>query len=180
MVEKKKGEKKMKKQNFIKIIAVVMMSLIMVAFVGCEPAPKPKTFSNAGMSITLTSEYTEKEMVQFTSCYMTSSVVVSALKEEFSLLPGFSNYTLRQYASMIISNNGLSGVTSKTSESGKYVYFKFEKTVSGKDYSYFVTCFKSDDAFWAIQFYCESKNYDKYINSFVGFADSVTFETQTA
>ena len=125
-------------------------------------------------------KYTEKEMVQFTSCYMTSSVVVSALKEEFSLLPGFSNYTLRQYASMIISANGLSGITVKTSESEKYVYFKFEKTVSGKDYSYFVTCFKSDDAFWTIQFYCESKNYDKYINSFVGFADSVTFETQTA
>lgn len=169
----------MKRRNLVKIAVSALLAIIMIAFIGCSTPAKAKTFEKAGMSIELTNEFTEKEMVQFTACYMSSTVIVTVLKEEFSLAQGFENYTLMQYAGLVIRNNQID-VTAQMSEDDKYAYFRYDKTVTGKDFTYWATCFKSDDAFWLIQFACETKNYEEMAATFEKYADSVTFVVDDA
>ena len=138
----------------------------------------PKTFSKAGMSITLTSQFVEKEYVTQTACYESPSVIVFALKEEFSMAPGVSGWSLSQYASTTISVNNLD-CEYEISESG-YAYFEYEKELSGNQYAYLATCYKGEDSFWLIQFACFTKNYKQYKEQMIKYAERVTFGTDAS
>jgi hypothetical protein len=164
-------------KKIIKNVTLIVLAVIMLAFVGCSSsAPKAKTFSAAGMSIELTDSFHEKELVSATAYYESKDVIVLAIKEEFTLMYGLANYTLADYAQLVINNNRLPDVTVETAEN--YVHFRYDKEVSGKDFSYWATCFKSDDAFWLIQFACETKNYDGKIATFQKYANSVSFTAE--
>ena len=52
---------------------------------------------------------------------------------------------------------------------------KMAETEDGT-YHYFVTIHKSDDSFWLVQFATLTKKIDKYAESFIKWADSVSFE----
>lgn len=157
----------------ISIFAAVLASLIcLCAVAGCTISPK--TFEKAGMQITLTTAFYEKEMVSQTAYYESRTAVVVALKEEFSSLPGASDYTLSDYTDLVISGNRISAET-HTREGKGYEYFTYEKTVSGNDYFYLATTHKTDDAFWLIQFGCFTKNKDNKTETFLEWADTITF-----
>lgn len=155
------------------IFAAVLSAMLAVciAFSGCV---SEKKFEKAGMSITLTSAFHEKELAAYTSYYESVDVIVLTLKEEFSLLSGMEDKTVSEYTDMVLTNNKLSA--EKLTREGKaYMYFTYEKTVSGKDYYYLATTHKSDDAFWLIQFACVKDNKEKFTEDFLGWADSVAF-----
>lgn len=137
-----------------------------------------KKFSKAGATITLTNRFIEKEIVSQTAYFESTEMVVTLLKEEFTLFAGLKSWTLEKYAETTIAGNGLKAETVKTEK--PYVYFEYEKTVSGNDYKYLATCHKADDAFWLIQFGCFSKNYDKLREDMFKYADSVTFGEEIA
>lgn len=153
-------------------VTVLAAAVLAVSLSGCV---KSKTFSKAGMSISLTSEFTEKDIVSQTVYYESRKCIVTALKEEFSLLP---NYSLSEYTDTVKSNNKLTA-ESHVREGKDYMYFTYEKTASGKNFYYLATTHKSDDAFWLIQFICEQSDKDKYNDKFLGWADTITF-TATA
>jgi len=162
-------------KKIIKNITLIVLAVIMLAFVGCSSsAPKAKTFSAAGMSIELTDSFHEKELVSATAYYESKDVIVLAIKEEFTLMYGLANYTLADYAQLVINNNRLPAVTVETAEN--YVHFRYDKEVSGKDFSYWATCFKSDDAFWLIQFAVEKENNEAYAQHIFTWASSIEFE----
>lgn len=164
-------------KNILKRISVLCtVALLAICFVGCAFGAK-KTFSKAGVTITLTDKFIEKELVSQTAYFESTEMVVTLLKEEFTLLVGLENWTLKKYAETTISGNGLTAEVVETEKS--YVYFEYEKTVSGNDYKYLATCHKADDAFWLIQFGCFSKNYDKLQEDMFKYADSVTFGAET-
>ncbi len=158
----------------IKRLSVLLMTVLLaVSFVGCSLF-KEKTFTKEGMSITLTGQFVEQEYVTQTVCYVSPKVVVTALKEEFTMLAGFEGWSLVEYASTTIANNKLN---CRYYGAKGYVYFVFEKEVSGKDYTYYAACYKSTDAFWLVQFGCETKNYEDLQDTMIKYAESVTFET---
>ena len=72
---------------------------------GCQFFSTPdKEFSKAGMSITLTSDFAETEVVTQTATYQSKDSVVMALKEEFTLFEELgisSDMTLGEYAELI-------------------------------------------------------------------------------
>jgi len=160
-------------KNVIRKLSVLFMTVILaVSFFGCSLF-KEKTFTKEGMSITLTGQFVEKEYVTQTVCYVSSKMVVTALKEEFTMLAGLEGWSLTEYASRTIASNKLS--CGSYAAKG-YVYFVFEKEVSGKDYTYYAACYKSTDAFWLIQFGCETKNYEDLLDTMIKYAETVTFE----
>lgn len=154
------------------------MATACFALVGCFGG-KPKTFTKEGMSITLTTKFNEQNIVTQTAYYVSTDSVVTALKEEFSLVSGFENYSLSKYTDMVISNNLLNSAVN--SREGKdYLWFTYEKAVSGKDFYYLATTFKASDAFWLIQFGCETSDKGEFTETFFGWADSVTFTVPSA
>ena len=162
------------KKKLVAFIASAMAVISCVAVIaGCS---SPKTFEKAGMQITLTSSFTEKEIVSQTAYYESTSAIVTVLKEEFTLLPDFENYTVSQYTDMVLTTNNLTAEKS-TREGKDYMYFTYEKSVSGKDFYYLATTHKGEDAFWLIQFACSVSQKDSKTDTFLGWADTVTFVT---
>ena len=155
-----------------KLTVLFMVFVLGVSFVACAGA-KDKVFTRAGLWIILTDEFVEKEYISQTVCYESPKVAVYALKEEFTMLPGLSGWTLKQYAEQTLDVNGLdSGYFFSEKD---YIYFEYEKQVHGNEYTYYATCHKSEDAFWLIQFACFTKNYEDMKKDIVKYADSIDF-----
>jgi hypothetical protein len=87
----------------------------------------------------------------------------------------FEDYTLEEYAELLVEANGLS---SDVKIKDGMTFFDYQKK-SSKDqkiYRYRAYVYKSDDAFWMIQFAIETKNYDDYADSIDEWARSVSFK----
>ena len=155
-----------------KIVAVICALLACFGILaGCS---QEKTFEKSGMQITLTSAFYEKDLVSLTAYYESTDSIVTALKEEFSQVEGFGNYTLAEYTDLVKQANKLSAAVSSR-EGQDYQYFTYEKSVSGKTFFYLATTHKASDAFWLIQFACDVSDKEKFTDTFLGWADTVTF-----
>ena len=166
----------------MKKLKPILFSLIFVlfisAFVGCGKKSSPKTFEKLEMQITLTDEFVEKSHISHTVYYEASDKIVTALREDFNIVP--SSYTLTDYAEAVINSNNLENIRVYTSRTHDYVYFSYEKELNNQNYYYFATCHMSDTAFWLIQFACFKEDKNEFLEKFKTYAGSVEFEIQTA
>ena len=160
-------------KKFSKTVLLTFILVFTFVFTGCFSGPK--TFSKAGMSITLTNRFTEKEYISMTAYYESSDMLVTVLKEDFASYPSVSTWSVSKYAQNVVQANRLSGIDIQLSESG-YAYFEYAKTVSGNEYSYFATCHKAQDAFWLIQFAVFTKDFEEKMDTIWQYANSITFE----
>ncbi|MDE7380431.1 MAG: hypothetical protein K2N14_05190 [Clostridia bacterium] len=159
------------------IIVALTAAIMAVTLTACTA--NPKQFDKAGMSITLTTAFTEKDLVSQTAYYESRDSIVTALKEEFSLLSGSSSWTVSHYTDVVMKNNKLTDAEKHEREGKEYIYFTYEKTVSGKQFFYLATTHKSSDAFWLIQFACDQSKKDAMTDTFLGWADTVTFSSSS-
>jgi hypothetical protein len=130
-------------------------------------------FSKAGLTITLTQDFHEKDVVSQTATYASSKYIVLTLKEEFKILEQSNistDISLKEYAEDIIANNSLDA-TVEGNESRPY--FIYSRQASGKDITYLATVFKGSDAFWIVTFACDSKNFASSQAQFMKWADTV-------
>jgi len=167
----KKKEFLMKKlSSFLTLILVVCM--LLTALSACSLfEPEEKTFSKAGMSITLTEEFFEKDIVTQTAYYVSEDVIVTALKESHDLLKGKS---VKEYAELVCEANSFDKASVKVN--GSYAEFEFESEANGKDFYYYARCFKNGDDYWLFQFGCEIDDKDDLKENFYKWASSVKFD----
>jgi hypothetical protein len=151
---------------------ILLMCTLFSTLVGCGLlTPQDKSFSKAGMTITLTSHFSEQDMVTQTAYYVSPKAIVTALKEDGSTV---GNYTVKRYAELVCEVNKLTGST-VTAKDG-YAEFDYEKEVNGKEYYYYARCFKDGTDYWLFQFACETKNTEECKPLFDKWASSVTFD----
>ena len=158
------------------LIVAIIVGFLLGYFLTNEQEPMPEVFSSGGMSIVLTDEFAETPVDKYTATYDSRDVAVIALKEEFSLFEGFENYTLEQYANLVIENNNMSDTDIKNVNglmSFEYTYFNPE---TNKNYIYFSYVYKSGDAFWLVQVATEEDKATEYFDDIVMWANSVEFE----
>lgn len=171
-----------RKKGSRKGIAILVVALIVGFLVGLarpllENAGQndPKEFSVEGMAITLTEAFEEESYQGFTQCYESSSVAVFTLKEAFTLMAGLEDYTLEDYASLVVQSNNMDDSVLKT-ENG-ILYFDYTaQGGDGDEYYYLATLHKGPDAFWLIQFATPASNDEKLRDQFISWAASVEFE----
>lgn len=162
------------KKKITSLLLVVATAAILFSFVGCSLlGPKDKTFSKEGMTITLTNEFTEQEIITQTAYYVSNEAIVTALKEDGTTL---GNRTAADYAKLVCTVNKLT--SSEVVAKDGYAEFTYEKEVSGKSYYYYARCFKNGTDFWLIQFACDKKDKNHYTPIFDKWASSVTFSSQ--
>lgn len=152
------------------VLAAVMLCLL------CSCGASEKDFSKAGMTITLTNKFVEKDLVTQTAYYESTDAIVTVLREGFDIFQqnGLDyNITKKQYAEMCVFQNNLTAIVD---ENEKYAHFSYQKEINGQDFSYEAYCFRTDDAFWLIQFACHTKNLSKMTSVFEKYANSVKFE----
>ena len=137
--------------------------------------PKEKTFHSNGMNITLSEEFKETTVENYTVAYDSKDVAVFALKEPFTLVDGFEDNTLDQYADLVIQANGLSSVQKKTDDGLIWFEYDYTNPKTNETYRYFTYTYKTNDAFWLVQLATEKENVEKYAQKMAVWAKSVTF-----
>ncbi|MGL5514158.1 MAG: hypothetical protein ACRDBM_13105 [Sporomusa sp.] len=159
-----------------KIVTVVSVFLMLACLVltGCSTQDQAQTFEKDGMTITLTDQFTEKDYASYTVCYESSESLVVALKESFTLFEqvGVStDISLVEYGELVMSSNNFEATIEETEN---ITYFTYEKQVNGEDYTYMATLHRGADAYWLIQFACETKNFEKLQSQFIDWAKTIT------
>lgn len=159
-----------------KITALVLALALIFTFAGCSVKDgKDKVFTCEELSITLNEGYTETQMEGYTACFDSADAAVFVLKEPFSLMVGFEDYTLEQYAELVMqANSTKEPLRADMSDipGVKYTYFNTE---TNTDYTYYAALYKSDNAFWMVQFVSKTEDYPEYEAYFTERAKTVTF-----
>ena len=172
-----------RKRNTRKMSVVFILSIIVGIIIGYflttelifNKNASPKTFSDSGMSITLTKEFEEFDVDNFTVSYASKDVAVFALKEDFSLVPGLENYDLMDYVNAVLRVNNLSDDNVKTIAEYVCIVYDRANDDTNEEYRYFVFAYKADDAFWLVQFAVQSENADRYEDQIAEWAGSMKF-----
>ena len=161
-------------KKILALITVIVMSLSLAScsLFDVRNSPK-KTFEADGMSITLTTAFSEEDYEGYTACYDSHQVAVFVLKEDVDDFE--DGLTLEEYADLLVLANADSGA--EKSKEKDMITMEYE-AVSGEDnekYTYFGVVYEGSDAFWMVQFVCKSSKYEDFKPDFIKWAESVSF-----
>ena len=162
------------------VLSVAMIIGIIIGLVGSigsflNLTTKEKTFSDEGMSITLTEAFIVADYEGYTTCYDSTNVAVFVIKEDFSLMEGLEDYTLVQYGELVTANNGLEASVLRMKDDLLYFKRTYEIPDLEQTYVYYAFLYKAEDAFWLVQFATLEENVEYYQDDIFVWADSVEF-----
>lgn len=172
----------MKYKLFSILLALV---LLLTGCTAAESEPTPpaaQDFSKAGMTITLTEEFYEKEHMGYTTCFLSDDIAVFVLKEEYTLFEhtDFSSAsTLEEYAGLVWNANQFTGDVPLVTD-GDLKYFEYDYSANGNNYTYRTYVFKSADAFWLVQFASLADSYEGLTDTMHSYAAGVVFDAPYA
>ena len=167
----------------MKLKLIPLLLALALLLCGCstetEPAaPAEQTFSVAGMNITLTEAFYEKEHVSYTMCYTSDDIAVFTLREEYALFNNtdFSSAsTLEEYAGLVWNANQFSGNVPLVTD-GDLKYFEYDFVSGGNEYTYRTYVFKDAEGFWLVQFSCFTDRYEALQDTMHSYAATVSFD----
>ena len=174
-----------RKQGVHKGVLILIIAVVIGAIAGflttselfLNKTPDVKNFSSNGMTIALTDEFTEVDVVNFTAAYESENVFVFALKEAFTLFDGFGDNTIEQYTDLVIESNSLDSVQTKTDDGLTLFEYTYTLPETNDVYKYFAYTYKANDAFWLIHFAVLNESADEYAQQFTEWANSVEFDS---
>ena len=177
---------------FLCLVGVLSLAMLVSAIVGRGQLPasdnspvydgqtdalasseETHTFAVDTLRITLPDGFREEVVDGYTACYYKDGTMVFILKEDFSLAEGGADMTLDEYAALVHSNNAQRNPTPVTLLDG-IPSFRYE-FAGEPPVGYLATMFRSDTAFWLVQFACTAETYDAQAAQFAEWAKSVSF-----
>lgn len=170
LANRKKGTKK-----GIIILVIAMIVGFVLGFVkNYNPLPEgtgaDKAFTDSGVTITLTDEFIEQDYSGYDFCYESEDIAIFAFSEDFETYPDLKDYTVKEYGELTIEY-GEFGSDVKLQEQDGLNYFEFVSD----EYKYFACVYKTEKAFWVIQFATDTVQYDSYRSDFDEWARTVEF-----
>ena len=179
--DKKNGKKKLSKALCVGIIAIfAVISFVVGIIVADVPImalfSKTKTFTADEMSITLPKDFTATTTMDgFIACYGTSDVSIYIHKDIITEENDLHLYNLDNYRLNILHKNGLSYDDLKNTEGNAYFVYDYVNESSKAIYTFYTFTYKTDDAFWMVQFATEKNKATQYEADIIQWADTVTF-----
>lgn len=174
---------KRKKQGKNGLRFIVLAAILGLAIGLIEPlsvlwqAKQPEDFSAGGMTITLNGSFEEFEQNEVTVAYESNDSAIFILKEEFALAEGFEDLSLTEYAELLIeSTPAAEGAQLQESDGLTWFEYSTIHSETQEEYIFLSYLYKSEDAFWAVQFLTDAKSYEASRTQFVEWAQSVRFE----
>lgn len=177
----------MKKRKIVALVSFIAVSLVSflaifftVAHFTFQYYEGEKIFQKSGLSIVLTNEFKEKDVLEYTAYYSSETMIVLTLKVEFD---GFDvekwnpyERSCYDYAEKISKEyRSLYPSTTEVAINEELIYFTFDFEKSGKTYKYLLVTYKADDAYWQVSFGCQKRNYDSLQKDMICYAKSVSF-----
>ncbi len=171
--EEKKQYKKRESRaqlSYTLTVSLISMAILFVAlFFTLYQTDKTFT-SEAGISITLTTKFKAQEVEGFDFLYSSQKVAVFGSKDSFELFPEIADYTNEEYGLLVLETGEFDPtVTLKPFGDSYSISYQAE------NFYYFCVIYKTDDAFWFVQFGTDIDDADDYADDFQKWANSVTF-----
>ena len=143
-------------------------------FISAKKA-EPKTFEVSGMQITLTNEFAETEVEPYLAAYDSKKVAVFVVRESIDDFLGADTLSLADYAMLVIQANGLEEDSLRWEGDMPYLTYDYTNPTSGTTYRYFCYMYRSEEAFWVIQFATPAETVEEFIPKIIQWAKSVEF-----
>ncbi len=163
------------KKTTLFLITLLLVGTLVLSSCSFLGEPTAKTFTQNGMTITLTNRFKATTVEGYTVAFDSANIAVFALREAFTLMEGFSDYTLAQYGELVMSANQLTDVSLQNGDGLTWFEYEFENTEMNQTYHYYTYLFKTNDAFWMVQLACLVENVDTCAPLIATYAKSVTF-----
>lgn len=158
----------------------VLLGLFIINFGRIFPKnPSPKVFRADEMEITLTDEFKVKEEDRVLASFNTNEIIVFITKEDFSTYENLREYTVPQYGNIYVRLLGLYDTPVNIDHDNNLVFFTYERTDNNLTYHNTVFIYKTDEAFFRVQFVTDKKDVEKYKESIFTFAKSVSFPSES-
>ena len=166
------NRKRGKKTGLIVILVAAVVGLVAGSLGGKVIAntEREKEFSAEGITITLTDKFRRYENENFTVGYGAKDRSVLVSKETYGALGVASDYTIQEYGQLVLSANGMED-TVQLQEIDGLTCFEYQ----AETYNYLAVLYKSQDAFWMVQFCTEIDKADTYESDFLKMAKTVKF-----
>ena len=91
------------------------------------------------------------------------------------MVEGFEDYSLEEYGDLVLKNNSLT-VPLKNIDGLLGFEYEYENPDTKDIYKYFSFVYKTDDAFWMVQFAVLTDNVDEYGSKITEWAKTVSFD----
>lgn len=156
--------------------AVVVLIGAVVAFFLLRDPENAKEFTSDGMTVTLTEDFEQESVDGFTAACKSPEAAMFAVKEEFTLMDGAEDLTIEEYVNILFQNNPLTAEAELNTE-GEIPWFEYSymDPMAGQTYQYFVAVYKTEDAFWLVQFATPEALAEEMTPRFHKWAESVSF-----
>ena len=138
-------------------------------------SPEPKEFTSSGMTVTLTKDFTEDNVMGFTYSCRSKDVYMLALREAFSEAEGLKDLTLDEYRDILLEVNELTDARVDTFDGIPGFEYDYEDE-DGNAYHDRTYVYRTDESFWMIQFITFREAFSKYETTINGWAKSVRFD----
>ncbi|MBO5779287.1 MAG: hypothetical protein J6R82_06955 [Clostridia bacterium] len=180
LANRKRGGKK----GLLVIIAALVVGLVIGVVSNLDfniSTVKDKTFSEGGLSITLTNQFKSEDPGEYVAFYESNTMMVGTFIEPFSLAEGFGDLTIFEYGEGLIKfNEQTAGAGRRLQQDGDLYYFVWDDIFDRRYYTYVTYLYKTDDAFWHVDFIVEKEEYEKHREEISQWAHSVTFDGEEA
>jgi hypothetical protein len=162
----------MKKISLLLAVLMLALSLASCGLIGGE-----KTFTVDNLSITVKGMFTEQNQLndEYDLILISPDAGVMILKEtyaDFEAAELDTDMSVKEYAQIVMKGNSLTG--SPIEEDG-LTYFTYTAESDGTGFTYVGYCFRGSDAYWLVQIYCATSDYESMKADFTAWAKSVTF-----
>ena len=157
-------------------VALLLLTVLLFSVCACGKS-NTKTLTQDEFSITLSDDYGMVPHISYFVSYETAdkkAVLVTRNKKDIvEEVAGKPDISLLEYANLVIQTNR-KGEDPKTKDG--VTYYTYTSHTDGVDYTYLATVHKSENAFWLVQFVCETKEYNDMEDTFFGYAKSVSIK----
>lgn len=166
------------------VLSILLCVLVGVGFglvkgnvIKCTKKAKEKNYTAMEMDITLDSSFKKESQIGFAARFDSSDaeVFVERVSKD-DMGEEFKNLTVDEFAQLVVEGGGFGyGRTLEHEGSLPYIEFSKKDSSSGETVKGFVAFYKSENAYWDVQFYSLEKDFSKMRPSFVKWAKSVSF-----
>lgn len=139
---------------------------------------KEKTFKVDDMSITLTEGFDYQFSEKYDAVFSSRDIAIFVSKQSYNdgniVYPELTNINEEQYAQLVIASNKFNGCNVVSENGLTYFTLADEGTDGGKFLNHYYI-YKSDNAFWLVQFVATQNKANKYSDDISKWAGSVQF-----
>lgn len=155
-----------------KLIALSLLLILCLSLAACGPEPAAPSYVFDDLSIQIPEDYINLSDEAFAAgldfIFGLDPIAVNGLREEKATFQAYGlEIDLQRYGDLLMKANNVSG--SLGQKDGIWT-FSYE---SG-DFTYVVTLWETEEAFWTVQAYCPTENFSKAKKDMWEILSSVT------